>query len=61
MKKKNATKKALIAEKAFREAVKGAIESHAKSGVPAVFIKNRKICYRMPDGIIIDTPPESSN
>lgn len=41
-----------IAEKAMREAVKEAIEKQLKLGVPAVFMKDGKICYKMPDGSI---------
>ncbi len=54
-KKKN--KHALMAEKIFQEAVAEALEKHSKSGVPAVFMKEGKIVYRLPDGRIVDKEP----
>ncbi|MFC1771154.1 hypothetical protein ACFLZV_04620 [Candidatus Margulisiibacteriota bacterium] len=52
------SKEAKIAEKAFQEAVSEALDKHARLGVPSVFIKNKKLCYRMPDGSITYETPE---
>ena len=41
-----------IAEKVMQLAVKEAIEKQLKLGVPVVFMRNGKICYKMPDGTI---------
>ncbi len=43
-----------IAEKVMKEAVKEAIEEQLKRGVPAVFMRDGKICYQMPDGRIVE-------
>ena len=53
MSKRDKSNFATVAEKALQEAVKQALETHAKMGVPAVFIKNGKLCYRMPNGKIV--------
>ena len=45
-----------MAEKAFKEAVKQAITEHRRMGVPAVFMRNGKIVYLMPDGRVVDKP-----
>ena len=37
-------------EKIMNEAIKLAIEKQLKLGVPAVYMKEGKICYLMPDG-----------
>ncbi len=42
----------VMAEKAFKEAVKDAIKEHQRKGVPAVFMRDGKIVYLMPDGKI---------
>ena len=55
--KKRKNKQALLAEKAFQEAVAEALEKHSKLGVPAVFMKDGKIVYRLPDGRIVDKEP----
>jgi len=55
---KNISKTAKEAEKALKEAVREAIDKHAKMGVPAVFIKNNKLCYKMPNGTISYKPPK---
>lgn len=57
MTKKSCSQRALLAEKAFKEAVKEAIALHAKMGVVSVFMKDNKICYKMPDGTISYKPP----
>lgn len=46
-----------MAEKALKEAVKAALLEHQRLGVPAVFMRNGKMVYLMPDGKIVDTPP----
>lgn len=48
----NRTDQGRIAEKAMREAVKDAMDKQLKMGVPVVFMKDGKICYKMPDGSI---------
>ena len=45
-----------IAEKAMREAGRLALKTHQKMGVPAVFMRNGKIVYLMPDGRVVDNP-----
>lgn len=42
-----------MAEKALKEAVKKAFKKHAQMGVPAVFMKNGKFFYRLPNGKIV--------
>lgn len=42
-----------LAEKALKEAVSKALINHAKLGIPAVFIKDGKICYQLPNGKIV--------
>lgn len=42
-----------MAEKAMKEAVKEALKTHREKGVPAVFMKNGKIVYLMPDGRVV--------
>ena len=49
---------ALLAEKAFREAVVKALDFHARMGVPAVFIENGKMLYRLPDGTTVEKLPK---
>ena len=44
----------LMAEKALKEAVKKALKQHQQMGVPAVFMKNGKIVYLMPDGRVVE-------
>lgn len=44
----------LMAEKALKEGVKAALERHRKLGVPAVFMKNGKMVYLLPNGRIVD-------
>ena len=46
-----------MAEKAFKEAVKMAIAEHRRMGVPAVYMRNGKIVYLMPDGRVVNKPP----
>lgn len=53
MKKKKPTGYAAMAEKALKEAVKKALAKHAKMGIPAVFMKDGKLCYRLPNGKIV--------
>ena len=43
-----------MAEKAFKEAVKAALKEHQRKGVPAVFMRNGKIVYLMPDGKVVE-------
>jgi len=50
-------KMGLMAEKAFKEAVKKAIAQHQKMGVPAVYMQNGKIVYLMPNGKVVGKPP----
>ena len=52
--KRKKLKYAEMAEKALKEAVKKALEYHAKMGVPAVFIKAGKLVYQLPDGRIVE-------
>ena len=54
------SKQARLAEKAFKEAVAEALEKHAKLGVPAVFMKNDEIVYRLPNGRIVNKEPKSA-
>ncbi len=51
-------KMGLMAEKAFKEAVKKAIDQHKKLGVPAVYMKGGKIVYLLPDGRVVEKPPQ---
>ena len=57
METKKKSKDAKIAEKALKEAVADALKTHAKSGIPAVFLKNGKIVYRLPNGKIVNKEP----
>jgi len=50
-------KMGLMAEKAFKEAVKKAIDQHQKMGVPVVYMKDGKIVYLMPNGKVVENPP----
>ena len=43
-----------MAEKAFKEAVKHALTEHRRLGVPAVYMRNGKIVYLMPNGQVVD-------
>jgi len=47
----------IMAEKAFKEAVKEALKEHQRKGVPAVFMRNGKIVYLLPNGKISETKP----
>ena len=47
----------LMAEKAFKEAVKKTIDQHRKMGVPAVYMQKGKLVYLMPDGRVTEKPP----
>lgn len=47
----------LMAEKAFKEAVVKALEMHKKLGIPAVYMKNGKMVYLLPNGKEVETPP----
>lgn len=47
----------IMAEKAFKEAVKKALKQHQKMGVPAVFMQNGKIVYLLPNGKITEKAP----
>lgn len=60
MGKQIASKYALMAEKALKEAVKKALDRHAKMGIPSVFIKDGRLCYRLPDGKIVHKLGKSS-
>jgi len=51
--RKNQNNQGRTAEKVMREAVKEAIEKQLKLGIPAVFMKNGRICYKMPDGSLV--------
>ncbi|NQU17936.1 MAG: hypothetical protein HQ564_07695 [Candidatus Saganbacteria bacterium] len=42
-----------MAEKAMKEAVKKALERHQKLGVPAVFMKDGKLAYLLPNGKVV--------
>jgi hypothetical protein len=44
----------IMAEKALKEAVKDALKKHMKMGIPAVYMKNGKIVYLMPDGKVVE-------
>ena len=48
----------LMAEKAFKEAVKKAIGEHKKMGVPAVYMQKGKMVYLMPDGRVVNNPSQ---
>ncbi|MFH1390663.1 MAG: hypothetical protein ABIH56_08105 [Candidatus Margulisiibacteriota bacterium] len=48
----------MMAEKAFKEAVKKALVQHQKMGVPAVYMRNGKIVYLMPDGRVVSNPKQ---
>jgi hypothetical protein len=50
-----------MAEKALREAVKKALQEHQRMKVPAVYMKNGKIVYLMPDGREVSKPPVRKN
>ncbi|OGB89884.1 hypothetical protein A2625_05500 [candidate division WOR-1 bacterium RIFCSPHIGHO2_01_FULL_53_15] len=45
-----------MAEKALKEAVKGALEQHRRMKVPAVYMRNGRIVYLMPDGRVVNKP-----
>ena len=45
-----------MAEKALKEVVKMALSQHQKMGVPAVYMRDGKIVYLMPDGRVVDKP-----
>lgn len=47
----------LMAEKALKEAVKIALAEHQRMKVPAVFMKNGKIVYLLPNGRVVEKPP----
>lgn len=47
----------IMAEKAFKEAVKKALKQHQQMGVPAVFMRNGKLVYLMPNGKVVEKPP----
>ncbi|MBI5399364.1 hypothetical protein HZB07_01925 [Candidatus Saganbacteria bacterium] len=57
--KQKMDKYSLMAEKAFKEAVKKALKEHQRLGVPAVFMQNGKIVYLMPNGKIVDKVRQS--
>jgi uncharacterized protein (DUF362 family) len=46
----------LMAEKALKEAVKHALSEHRRMGVPAVFMRDGKIVYLMPNGKVVSKP-----
>lgn len=48
----------LMAEKALKEAVKKALAEHQKKGVPAVYMRDGKIVYLMPDGRVVEKAPK---
>lgn len=50
-----------MAEKALKEAVKKALVQHQKMGVPAVYMRNGKIVYLMPDGRVVSNPKQRKN
>ena len=54
MNNKKMGKYGAMAEEALKEAVKDALERHRKMGVPAVFMRNGKIVYLMPDGKVVE-------
>ena len=58
---KKTDKLGLMAEKALKEAVKGALDQHRKMKVPAVYMRNGKIVYLMPDGKVVDKPSKRKN
>ena len=45
-----------MAEKALKEAGKGALEQHRRMKVPAVYMRNGRIVYLMPDGRVVNKP-----
>lgn len=47
----------LMAEKAFKEAVKKELELRRKMGVPSVYMQSGKIVYLLPNGKVTETPP----
>ncbi|NQU18274.1 MAG: hypothetical protein HQ564_09460 [Candidatus Saganbacteria bacterium] len=57
-KKKIRDKLGAMAEKALKEAVKKALVFHARMGVPAVFAKEGKLQYLLPDGRIVSKAPK---
>lgn len=46
-----------MAQKAIRKAVKKALAEHRRMGVPAVFMRNGKMVYLLPNGRITDKAP----
>ena len=50
-----------MAEKALKEAVKKALEKHQRMNVPAVYMKDGKMVYLMPDGRELSRPPVRKN
>ena len=59
MNKAIADKYVKMATKALKEAVKEAYAKHARLGVPAVFMKDGKLLYRLPDGTTVSKLPGS--
>ena len=47
----------LMAEKALKEAVKHALSEHRRMDVPAVFMRDGKIVYLLPNGKVVSKPP----
>lgn len=48
-----------MALKALREAVREALAEHRRLGVPAVYMKNGKMVYLLPNGKEVSKPPRS--
>jgi hypothetical protein len=59
--RKRAEQLGLMAEKAFKEAVKNALAEHKRLGVPAVYMQNGKIVYLLPNGKVVGKPPVRKN
>lgn len=56
--KEKTDKIGLMAEKAFKEAVKNALAQHQRMGVPAVYMQKGKMVYLMPNGKVVDKLPK---
>lgn len=61
MGKKKVDRMGQMAEKALKGAVAKALEKHKRMGVPAVFVKDGKMVYLMPDGKIVDKVKDWKN
>jgi len=57
--RKMTDKLGMMAEKALKEAVKDTLKEHQKMGIPAVFMKEGKLAYLLPNGRVVSKPPKS--